>query len=148
MLDTCNYLKYSQKIKKIILREITNPDLNGHLIGQELGISRMHLHRKIKVTTGKSISSYILHIRLEKAQERLLETDEQITSIAYRLGFKDASYFTRVFKKVINCTPSQFRIMWANQLIDTPSTNTEATSSSATVVKEKDNEVKGEAQTG
>ena len=135
-------LRDSQKIRNIILQEMENPELNGQVIGQKLGISRMHLHRKIKVATGKSIGEYILQLRIEKAQEMLLRTEEQITSIAYGLGFKDASYFTRVFKKKMNCTPSQFRVMWSSKI--------QITSPTEPVVEEYQEEVlvRGERQRG
>jgi len=111
-MENTKHLKYTAEIRNIILKEVDNPDLNGQVIGQKLGISRMHLHRKIKVATGQSIRNFILGIRIELAQELLIDSEMQITSIAYELGFKDASYFTRVFKKILNCTPSQFRVMW------------------------------------
>ncbi len=110
--------KYSTKIRAIIIQEIENAELNGQMISEALEISRMHLHRKIKVEKGISISHYILAVRLEKAQELLTETKQLITTIAYSLGFKDTSYFTRVFKKNLNCTPSQFRLMWSINKVD------------------------------
>lgn len=109
-MNNVKHLNYTAKIKEVVLKEIDNPNLNGQIIGQKLGISRMQLHRKIKVATGESTRNFILNVRVEKAQYLLIESNEDITSIAYGLGFKDASYFTRVFKKIMNCTPSQFRM--------------------------------------
>lgn len=75
---------------------------------QEAGISRMHLHRIIKEKTGLSTSHFIRQFRLEKAIE-LLKSDHTISEIAFAVGFKNPSYFTRVFTKNYGCSPSTFR---------------------------------------
>ena len=76
---------------------------------KQLVISRTQLYRKVKALTGMSITQYINHIRIEKARYLLKETDLAINEIAYEIGFEDARYFAKIFKKAQGKTPSQFR---------------------------------------
>lgn len=72
-------------------------------------ISRMHLYRIIKKNVNISVTSYIRVLRLRKAKEMLKNTRWNITTIAYEAGFRDANYFSRVFKKEFGLTAREFR---------------------------------------
>ena len=65
-----------------------------------LGISRTHLHRRLKATTGKSTSTYIREFRLKKAHEMLKNDAGTVSEIAYSVGFSSPSYFSTAFKKL------------------------------------------------
>ncbi len=62
-----------------------------------------------KRVTGYSPIDYLLHVRLAKAAERLLKTDESISEIASECGFADSNYFSRQFRKRFNCSPREYR---------------------------------------
>jgi AraC-like DNA-binding protein len=63
----------------------------------------------LKALTGRSVSIYIRTIRLHRAKEMLQSTDLNISEIAYEVGFKDPSYFTRQYREEFGITPSQTR---------------------------------------
>ncbi|MFH6602781.1 ATP-binding protein [Maribacter algicola] len=95
------------KLQKIILGNPTK--LSANDIAKELLVSRTQLHRKIKSLTGKSLTQYANHIRIEKAKHLLQTTDLQIKEIAYTTGFESPSYFIRLFKKEVGDTPENFK---------------------------------------
>ena len=85
--------------RQIIKDNIDNENFTVENLAQTLGISRSLLHRRLKNLTGKSARDIITEIRIMRAKE-LLENDVATASeIAYRVGFKDPSYFNKVFKK-------------------------------------------------
>ena len=78
-------------------------------LAQHLFTSRTQLHRKVKSLTGMSITTYINHIKIEKAKTLLVETTLHINEIAYDVGFEDAAYFSRIFKKLTKISPAIYR---------------------------------------
>lgn len=78
-------------------------------LSKDMRISRMHLYRIIKKNVNISVTSYIRVLRLRKAKEMLKNTRWNITTIAYEAGFRDANYFSRVFKKEFGLTAREFR---------------------------------------
>ena len=72
-------------------------------------MSHSQLHRKISALTGYSTIKFIRFVRLTKAKKMLINTHEQISSIAYDTGFSDPDYFSRVFRKEFGLSPSEFR---------------------------------------
>ena len=95
-------------IKTIQEIALSTSHLNADEIAHKLATSRTQLHRKIKMLTGKSITQYINHIRIEKAKILLEENTLQINEIAIELGFESANYFTRIFKKETGVTPKTY----------------------------------------
>ena len=62
-----------------------------------------------KEVTGSPPVEYLLHVRMTKAAEKLLNGQEQISEIAAACGFTDSNYFSRQFKKHFRCSPLQYR---------------------------------------
>lgn len=82
-------------------------DVNGFV--DELGISRTLAYKKIKAISGKSINDFILSVRLKRAGAMLKSTEKSVSEIAIETGFADHSYFSAVFKKNFEVSPSEFR---------------------------------------
>ncbi len=76
---------------------------------QYLGVSRVQLHRKLTALTGQSTSIFIRSFRLHKARKLLIETDKNISEIAYAVGFSDPNYFTRTFTEENGISPTELR---------------------------------------
>ena len=100
---------FLRNIRRIVEKNISHPNLKGQLIANELNISRMHLHRQLKTYSKQSASEFILEIRINKAKELLLNTNIPILMVSKQLGFKDPSYFSKVFKKATGVTPSSYK---------------------------------------
>jgi signal transduction histidine kinase/AraC-like DNA-binding protein len=97
------------KIVEMINAHIDDPNLNVEMLGHEVGISRAHLHRKMKDMIGVSPSDFIRNIRLRKACELLKNTDNDVTQIAYNIGFTSQTHFSTAFKKFTGVSPSEYR---------------------------------------
>ena len=79
-----------------------------------LKMSRSSLHQKMKNHISYTPSSFICHYRLAKAIDLLKHPNLSIKGIAYRVGFRDPNYFSRVFRKQIGMTPTDFRDLIAS----------------------------------
>lgn len=98
-----------ERIMKIINRDIDDPKLNVEMLASEVGISRAHLHRKLKEMIGMTPSDFIRSIRIRWACELLQKGSIEVTQVAYTLGFASQSHFSTTFKNFIGMTPSEYR---------------------------------------
>lgn len=74
-----------------------------------IGISRMHLYRKVKSLTGMTVNEYILERRLKKASYLLKHESLNVAEITYAVGFSSPSYFSTTFKAKFGYSPSQYK---------------------------------------
>ena len=66
-------------------------------------------HYYFKKHTGKTYLDYVNMLRIDLAKILLVESDLSISAIGYQVGFSDAAYFNRQFKKYVGCTPGKYR---------------------------------------
>ncbi len=76
---------------------------------KEAGITPAYLSTLFKQTLGRNFVDYLSEVRIEKACAMLRESRLKTYEIAYRVGFRDEKYFTKVFKKLTGCSPSEFK---------------------------------------
>lgn len=100
---------FIKNVQQIIQENLNNPNLKGEFIAQLLGISRMHLHRKLKDLLNQNSRELITNLRINYAKQTLQTTDKFIYQVAAECGFKDYTHFSKVFKKVTNYSPLDFR---------------------------------------
>ena len=100
--------KLMQKVLKAINKNLNNPDLNAEMIAAEVGISRVHLYRKLKELTNQSTRDFIRNIRLKQA-EILLKSEKNynMSEIAQLVGFNNTTYFSNAFKELYGVSPQQ-----------------------------------------
>ena len=72
-------------------------------------LSPPYLSRIFKEETGSTFQEYVSAVRIEKAKQLILQGELRLSDIALMVGYEDQSYFTRVFRRVVGCSPSQFR---------------------------------------
>lgn len=97
------------RIMKEINAHIDDPDLNVERLASEVGVSRAHLHRKMKDLIGMTPSDYIRNIRLKRACELLKRQDIEVTQVAYKIGFTSQPHFSSHFKRYTGFSPSEYR---------------------------------------
>lgn len=97
------------RILKEIDEHIEDPEFNVEKLADEVGVSRTHLHRKLKDLIGMTPSDYIRNIRLKRACELLRRGDIEVTQIAYKIGFTSQSHFSTHFKRYTGFSPSEYR---------------------------------------
>ncbi len=99
---------FLEKAVRIVEENMMNTSLDIAFLESELNMSTMQLYRKLKSLTNFSGNEFIKNVRLKKAVQ-LLETESfTIAEIAYKVGFNDPSYFTRIFKKEFGKSPSEY----------------------------------------
>ncbi len=76
---------------------------------QSMHLSRTQLHRKLKALTGKSFVQLITDMKMHRAKELLVKTDLSVAEISFQLGYRDDSYFSKVFKAAFGDSPGIFR---------------------------------------
>ncbi|WP_372653547.1 helix-turn-helix domain-containing protein, partial [Draconibacterium sp.] len=97
-----------QNIIVFVEKHIDNPELNKDMLCQELGVSYSYLYRKLKNIVGTSPTDFVQTFRLKKAAQMLSETELSVSEVAYKVGYNDALYFSKCFKKQFGASPSKF----------------------------------------
>ncbi len=100
--------KFLEKLQIILEKELSNADFSAENFATAVGMSRMQLHRKLKSLLGVSTSEFLRNERLKVACELLKKGNGNISEIAYGVGFNDVSYFSKCFKEMYDCTPTDF----------------------------------------
>ena len=86
-----------------------NQDLTLESLAQQISFSPYHFARLFRQATGESPHQFVLHLRVEKAQGLLKETDASLAHIALESGFANQSHLTRIFKRHLGLTPRAYR---------------------------------------
>lgn len=97
-----------ERIIKCINDNLSNPDFDVEELTTTIGISRTHLHRKMKKMTGITASEFIRNIRLEQAARLIKEKKINISQVAYSVGFNNQTHFSTVFKRHFGITPKAY----------------------------------------
>ena len=100
--------KFIDKVTNMIMKNLAEQSLNVEHLSQELGMSRGHLHRKIKSAVGLGPNEYIRMIRLKEAAKLFMKNDYNISEISFMVGFNNPAYFTKCFKDYYNVSPTEF----------------------------------------
>ena len=101
-------LQMLEKIHEVIELNLNNSDFNIDVIAENLGLSRSAFFKKVKSLTGLAPVDLVRDFRLNKSVELLKNTDFTVTEIAYEVGFKEAGYFGKCFRKKFDQTPTEF----------------------------------------
>lgn len=101
--------QFLQKCYDFLRKNLTNSELTIEDFGKELGVSRVHLYRKIKYLTNLSPSRFILNVRLKVAADLLRQEGVSVSDVCYQVGFNNLSYFTRTFKESYGVSPSDYQ---------------------------------------
>ena len=100
--------KLLERIMECINKNLSNSDLSVDMIADKAGISRVHLHRKMKELTGQTPHDFIRNIRLKKAAQLLTTQGMNVTEVMYACGFSNSASFSTVFKKYYGMSPRDY----------------------------------------
>ena len=100
---------FLERLIKVINENLSNVDFTVENLADEVGISRVQLHRKLKDLIGVSTSEFIRNLRLQQATILLKDNKVNISQIAYAVGFSNPILFSSTFKKTYGCSPREYR---------------------------------------
>lgn len=101
--------KLLERVMKYMNQNLTNPDYTVELLAKDVGLSRVHLHRKLKELTNQTTRDFMRNLRLQKAAELLCDKKMSITEVALTIGFQNTTYFSSAFKELHGVSPKEFR---------------------------------------
>lgn len=97
-----------ERVMRVINENLSNPALTVEMISTEVGISRVHLHRKLKELTNQTTQQLIRNLRLKQAATLLAEKRHSITEVATLTGFTHPTYFATAFREMFGVSPSEY----------------------------------------
>ena len=100
--------KLLDRVMTTINARLNDSDLSVDMIAEEVGISRVHLHRKMKELTGQTPHDFIRNIRLKRAATLLASQGMNVTEVMYACGFSSSASFSTLFKKFYGMSPRDY----------------------------------------
>lgn len=101
--------KFLQKVLDQLTANINNEFYQIEDLASGVHLGRVQLFRKLKALTGKTYTQILREIRINRAKELLRKTDKTSSEVAHEVGFRNNSYFIKVFNKVTGMTTSEYR---------------------------------------
>lgn len=97
-----------ERVRKVVLGQLANPDLSVEYIAREIGVSRSHLQRRLKVASNMNPSEYIKKERMRHAAMMLSTKDVAVSEVAYATGFSTLSHFSTCFREHFGMSPTRY----------------------------------------
>ena len=101
--------KYVLQAMSYIGEHYDNPNITVAEIAQSIGISEGHLSHTFKKETDYTLLNYLTRYRIHKAMELLRDCRVKVYEVAQQVGYKDITYFSATFKKVVGISPSEYQ---------------------------------------
>ncbi len=98
-----------QKAIKCCEDNMSNTDFSVEELSRNLGMSRVHLYKKLTAITGHSPIEFIRIIRLKRAAQLLRDKQQNVAEVAYAVGFNNPKYFSKYFKEEFGVLPSVYQ---------------------------------------
>jgi len=100
--------KLIQKALKVVEDNMSNADFSVEELSREMGMSRVHLYKKLLALTNRTPIEFIRTVRLQRAAQLLERSQLTVAEVAYQVGFNNPKYFTKYFKQEFNTLPSAY----------------------------------------
>ncbi len=97
-----------EKITKAVNENIGDSEFGVEQLADAVGLSRVHLHRKMKSLVGLAPRDFLKSVRLKRAAEMLLKKNTNISQVRYSVGFSSPGQFSESFKKYFGYSPSEY----------------------------------------
>lgn len=97
-----------ERVRKVVVEQLANPELSVEYIAREIGVSRSHLQRRLKVAANMNPSEYIKKERMRHAAMMLSTKDVAVSEVAYATGFSTLSHFSTCFREHFGMSPTRY----------------------------------------
>jgi signal transduction histidine kinase/ligand-binding sensor domain-containing protein/DNA-binding response OmpR family regulator len=98
-----------KRIMKSVNAHLADPNLTVEMIASEVGLSRAHLHRKLKELTNQTTRDFLRNVRLKQAATLLADKRHTVSEVAELVGFTNQGNFSSAFKELYGVTPTAYR---------------------------------------
>ena len=112
MRDSNSMKRYNAVIEdaRMFIREnYQREDMSLNTVASQVNISPSYFSAIFSAQTGQTFVEYLTAVRLEKAKELLMCSSLRTAEIGYEVGYKDSHYFSYIFKKVVGCSPTEYK---------------------------------------
>lgn len=109
MLKKGDKSKYVMKAIEYIAGHYTDKDLSIVQVAEKIGLSEGHLSRIFKRETDYTIANYIIRFRMREAARMLKDCSNKVYEVADFVGYRDLTYFSSTFKKIVGFSPSEYQ---------------------------------------
>jgi signal transduction histidine kinase/AraC-like DNA-binding protein len=108
---------FMKRVDEVIEEHMGNSNFGVEWLADEVGLSARQLQRRIRdITRGRySAGSYLRLMRLERAKQLLSRRAGNVSEVAFKVGFRDPAYFSRLFKQTVGCLPSEYMARVASE---------------------------------
>jgi len=100
---------FIQRVRSVVESHMGDTQFNVEQLADSVGFSTRQLQRKLRSLTRLSAAGFIRLMRLQRAAQLLEQQAGNVSEIAYRVGFRDASHFSRLFRQTFGIVPSEYR---------------------------------------
>ncbi|MGF1636828.1 MAG: helix-turn-helix domain-containing protein [Cyclobacteriaceae bacterium] len=100
--------KFIQDAVSLVEQNIADADFGVPALADKMCISQQQLYRKMNSIAGISVTKFISIVRLKRAEQLLLQDPENISEVAFQVGFKDPGYFSKCFKQHFGVSPARY----------------------------------------
>lgn len=114
VLESSSDKAFIEKIAILIETNLLTSELSAPFLAESMNMSQNQLYRKVVALTNLSIIEFINTVRLKKSAQMLVKSGLNITEVAYSCGFKDPAYFSRMFKKQFDLSPTEYVLKYRN----------------------------------
>lgn len=107
-------LVHVRKFEQIIhyIHEHLHEELSASMVSQKAMLSYSHFARLFKAMMHLSFTDYLHYLRIQRAEQQLVDSERSISEIAMSVGYNDTSYFIKMFKRLKGISPNQYRKMY------------------------------------
>jgi two-component system, response regulator YesN len=106
--NSIDYTNHIVQATKLYLEEHYAEDISLEVVAEQVNISPQYFSKLIKKTTGFNFIDWLSMLRVKKAKELLTNSNYTVKEVCFMVGYKDPNYFSRIFKKRIGITPSEY----------------------------------------
>jgi AraC-like DNA-binding protein len=100
---------FAEQLNEAIMKNMSNPNLKMDDLGEEIGLGRVQLYRKVKSVTGQTPVELLRRMRLQRAYALLTSTTKTVAEIAFEVGFNTPGYFSKCFREQYGKLPGALR---------------------------------------
>ena len=101
------------RLAKQYINENYNRAISLESVSNHIGFNPAYFSSMFKKSTGQNFMDYVIEIRILNARNLLVQTNQDVADIAAKVGYTDLKYFSRIFKKLTNLTPSEYRKLYS-----------------------------------